>query len=81
MKLSKVSVCCSLLMARDHLSLETDESLMTGYGIQINSVWFQHDGVRPHTSNIVFYFNHYTFEKDIQLNLVLFEEGFSWPLN
>jgi hypothetical protein len=79
MKLSKVSS----LTARDHLSLESNECLPIGYGIQINSVWFEHDGARPHNSNIAFYFNHYIFEKGILLNQypVLFAEGFSWPLS
>jgi hypothetical protein len=99
MKLSRVSVWRALssvtifspvsingtVTSDDYLSLESDEfiSFLMGYGIPMNSAWFQHDGARPYTSNNVFHFIHYVFEKIVLLNQypVLFEEGFSWPPN
>jgi hypothetical protein len=54
---------------------------LTGYGIPINSAWFQRDGVRPHTKHDVLRFLRNVFEEKVLLNRLpaLFKEGFSWP--
>lgn len=76
---SEYSVPCSPMV----LTLLTFTSVpwVMGYGMPMNSAWFQQDDARPHTNHVVLSHLHDVLEERVLSNRypTEFDEGFSWP--